>query len=230
MIVLSLNIRGIGGPLKAASFRRLLENSKPDLIFLQETLASDLLSRDFVHHFRSSWVTAAASSLGNSGGLLVAWDPDLFVLRPFLSKGGILLTGRYLPTGQEMAFLNVYGPCSNRPLFWKLLAESGLLSLPNLILGGDLNIILAAGEHWGGPFLPGPTEASYRELFASNNLIDVQPPCLVPTWRNGRTGKEAIARRLDRFLVAEAFLTSSTFHPRGWSSPLSRITPRSSFS
>jgi hypothetical protein len=135
-----------------------------------------------VHHFLPLWVTAAASSLGNSGGLLVAWDPDLFVLRPFMSKGGILLTGHYLPTGQEMAFLNVYGPCSNRPLFWKLLAESGLLSLPNLILGGDLNIILAAGEHWGGPFLPGPTEASYRALFAANNLIDVQPPCLVPTW------------------------------------------------
>jgi hypothetical protein len=95
------------------------------------------------------------------------------------------------------------------------LAESGVLSLPNLILGGDLNIILTADEHWGGPFLPGSSEAFYRDLFASNNLIDVQPPCLVPTWRNGRTGTAAIARRLDRFLVAEAFLTSSS-SPSSW--------------
>jgi len=215
MTVLSLNIRGIGGPLKAASFRRLLENTKPDLIFLQETLASDLLSRDFLHLFRPNWISAAASSLGNSGGLLVAWNPDILSLRSFMSKGGILLIGLYQPTRQEMSFLNVYGPCSNRPHFWKQLAESGLLALPNLILGGDLNIILSADEHWGGPFLQGHLEASYRALFAANNLTDIKPSCLAPTWRNGRSGNEAIARRLDRFLVAEAYLTSATC-PSSW--------------
>jgi hypothetical protein len=211
MIVLSLNIRGIGGALKTASFRRLLETTKPDLIFLQETLSTDLLSRDFVHRFRPSWFSAAASSIGNSGGLLVTWNPDLFELQPFLSCGGILLKGRFLATGQEVAFLNIYGPCTNKPFFWNKLANSGLLSLPNLILGGDLNFILKADEHWGGSFLPGPTDSSISELFTSHNLIDIQPPCLVPTWRNGRSGSEAIARRLDRFYVADSFLTSSNF-------------------
>jgi exonuclease III len=38
MILLSLNIRGVGGHLKAASFRRLLSHISPDIIFLQETL------------------------------------------------------------------------------------------------------------------------------------------------------------------------------------------------
>jgi hypothetical protein len=146
---------------------------------------------------------------------LVTWDPDIFELRSYLSTGGILLKGRFLATGQEVAFLNVYGPCSNKPYFWNQLANSGLLSLPNLILGGDLNFILKAEEHWGGSFQPGPTEATYREIFATNNLIDVQPLCLMPTWRNGRTGSEAIARRLDRFFIAEAFLTSQIL-PATW--------------
>jgi hypothetical protein len=99
----------------------------------------------------------------------VTWDPDLLELRSFLSSGGILLKGSFLATGQELAFLNVYGPCTNKPLFWNQLADSGLLSLPNLILGGDLNIILSADENWGGSFLSGPTEATYKELFDSNN-------------------------------------------------------------
>jgi endonuclease/exonuclease/phosphatase family metal-dependent hydrolase len=215
MVVLSLNIRGIGGTLKVASFRRLLERTKPDIIFLQETLSADKKARDFVHQFRTSWVTAAVSSIGNSSGLLVAWDPSLFDLRPFLSCGGILLSGCCLASKLEMALLNIYGPCSERPQFWSQLADSGILSLPNLILGGDLNIFLSADETWGGSYLSGPTEAYYKELFASNNLIDVRPTRLTPTWRNGRTGPDAIARRLDRFLVADGFLSTSGL-PSSW--------------
>jgi hypothetical protein len=67
----------------------------------------------------------------------------------------------------------------------------------------------------GRTLLAGIYGGLLQELFASNNLIDVQPPCLVPTWRNGRSGTDAIARRLDRFLVVEAFLTSSS-SPSSW--------------
>jgi hypothetical protein len=139
----------------------------------------------------------------------VAWDPSLFELRPFLSCGGLLLRGCCLATKLELALLNIYGPCSERTLFWSQLADSGILSLPNLIVGGDLNIFLAVDESWGGSHLPDPTGAHYKELFAINNLIDIRPTRLTPTWRNGRTGPNAIARRLDRFLVADGLLAST---------------------
>jgi hypothetical protein len=114
MLVLSLNIRGIGGTLKAAYFRRLLERTNPVIIFLQETLSVDQKSRDFMHRFCPFWFSSAVNSIGNYGGLLVAWDPFVFDLAPFLTIGGILLVGRYLVTNQELAFLNVYGPCVDR--------------------------------------------------------------------------------------------------------------------
>jgi hypothetical protein len=111
--------------------------------------------------------------------------------------------------------LNCYGPCSDRQKFWTQLADSGILSLKNLIIGGDLNIILAADEAWGGSYLPNSSEDFYKALFAQHNLIDVRPSRLSPTWRNGRIGTDAIARRLDRFLVAGNFLSSPVL-PSSW--------------
>jgi hypothetical protein len=41
------------------------------------------------------------------------------------------------------------------------------------------------------------------------------PTRLSPTWRNGRLVHDAIARRLDRFLVADSYLSSSVL-PSSW--------------
>jgi len=92
MLLVSLNVRGIGGTLKVASIRRLLEHTRPDIIFLQETLVNEQKTRGFIHLFRPSWVSSLVNSVGTYGGLLVGWDPNLFSLDPFLTVGGILLT------------------------------------------------------------------------------------------------------------------------------------------
>jgi hypothetical protein len=208
MIVLSLNIRGIGGTLKTASFRRLLARTKPDLILLQETLSTDYLARDFIHRFRPSWFSAAVSSIGTSGGLLVAWDPSLYTLTPVLSCGGLLLRGICLATTVEFALLNIYGPCSGKSSFWSQLEDSGLLSLNNLIIGGDLNLFFEIEESWGDVHLPEPSGLRFKEIFSNHSLLDIRPTILSPTWRNGRSGPNAIARRLDRFFVSASLLTS----------------------
>ena len=49
----------------------------------------------------------------------------------------------------ELSILNCYGPYLNRDTFWSAVASAGLLSLPNLILAGDLNLTLNASEIWG---------------------------------------------------------------------------------
>jgi exonuclease III len=92
MLLLTLNIRGIGGTLKDASVRRLLDQTRPDIVFLQETLVHEQKDRYFMHHLRPYWVSSVVNSVGTSGGLLVTWDPNLYELVPFLTIGGILLT------------------------------------------------------------------------------------------------------------------------------------------
>jgi exonuclease III len=54
MLLLSLNLRGIGGTLKAASVCRLLDRTRPDIVFLQETLVHEQKARDFMHYLRPS--------------------------------------------------------------------------------------------------------------------------------------------------------------------------------
>jgi exonuclease III len=83
MILLSLNIRGVGGTLKAASFQRLLDHVRPEIIFLQETLVHEQKARDFVNMFCPSWVSCVVNSLGTSGGLLVSWVLIFLVLNLF---------------------------------------------------------------------------------------------------------------------------------------------------
>jgi hypothetical protein len=43
---------------------------------------------DFLNVLRPSWVLTAVNSLGNSGGLLASWDPNLYDLVASLTCGG----------------------------------------------------------------------------------------------------------------------------------------------
>lgn len=93
MILLSLNIRGVGGALKKASLRRLIDTIHPSIIFLQETLVDAPCSRSFINGLNPAWFASVVNSVGTSGDLLVAWDPALFDFKDFICCGGILLYG-----------------------------------------------------------------------------------------------------------------------------------------
>jgi endonuclease/exonuclease/phosphatase family metal-dependent hydrolase len=215
MILLSLNIRGVGGPLKVASMRRLLSKTSPDILFLQETLVSEEKARLFVNSFRPDWMVCVVNALGKSGGLLVAWDPKVFILTPFLSCGGILLTCFCVSDKRRINFLNVYGLCTERKRFWEKVEGKGLLAKGDLIIAGDLNFTSSVVEVWGATALLDPLAAFFKEIFLRNQLIDILPAEVAPTWRNGRCGADEILKRLDKVLVSEDLLLSFD-HFRTW--------------
>jgi hypothetical protein len=78
MILLSLNVRGVGGPHKLPSLRRLLSITKPDIVFFQETLVDEVKARNFMFSLCPLGVLVRLVSVGKSGGLLVAWNPIIF--------------------------------------------------------------------------------------------------------------------------------------------------------
>jgi hypothetical protein len=99
--------------------------------------------------------------------------------------------------------------------FWDSLADSGLLSAGNLILAGDLNITLSAEEVWGSTNFSVSMADHLKAVFKSKNLVDIRPDRMVPTWRNGRQGSQAIAKRLDRCLISESLIISKDYY-RSW--------------
>jgi hypothetical protein len=96
MILISLNIIGVGGPLKSASLHRLLNRTHPDIIFVQETLVDELRARSFLTSLIPNWYTCVVSLVGKFGGLLVSWDPSKFDLTSYIRCGGLILTGTSL--------------------------------------------------------------------------------------------------------------------------------------
>jgi len=186
MILLSLNIIGVGGPLKLASMRRILERTHPSIIFLQETLVDASAARYFMHLLNPNWMTCAASSMGNSGGLLASWDPFLFDFLLILSPGGILLFGTCFELNSFINLLNVYGPCAKCKVFWEQLDDFRLLATKNLILSGDLNLTTSPKELWGEKALIDPLLSYFNHIFYKNSLVDLKPTELLPTCINGR--------------------------------------------
>ena len=45
----------------------------------------------------------------------------------------------------------------------------------NLIVGGDINLILKAEEKRGGTFLPDPNRETLEEIMEQCNLLDIPP-------------------------------------------------------
>jgi len=149
MLLLSLNIKGVGGPQKTSSMRRLLNKTIPDIIFVQETLVDEMRARSFMSTLRVDWYTCAVSLVEKSWGLLVAWDPSKFDLKSYMCCGGLLLTSTSFELKQQFSFLNVYGTYIDKKALWEKVGDRGLLSLKNMVVAEDFNFTLNEGEIWG---------------------------------------------------------------------------------
>ena len=75
----------------------------------------------------------------------------------------------------------------------------------NVILGGDLNLIVSKKQNWGSLARHDGLGSLLVPLFESKELVDLQPLKLMPTWRNNRSGDQAISKRLDIFFFQKIF-------------------------
>ena len=116
-----------------------------------------------------------------SGRYFVTWNPLVADLQVYDSGGGILLEGRIIGFNEQVHLLNIYGPYDNHRVFWEATVNSGLLLLPNLIMGGDLNFTQSSKEVWRKGLPCDSLSSFFISMFGSSKLQDIAR-VLSPTW------------------------------------------------
>ena len=127
------------------------------------------------------WEACSVDSEGQTRGLIAIWNHRKCKLTPYKTREGILLEGRIQGFKETIRLLNVYAPYKYSRVFWENVEASSFLSLPNLIMGGDLNFTMFSHENWGMMSLVDMLASFFQAIFRRNNLIDIIPPKLSPT-------------------------------------------------
>jgi exonuclease III len=111
------NVRGLGDLDKRKVVRDALVSAAPSVICLQETKLRDV-DTFTAHTFlppSHAGTYHAVDSDGSHGGMLTAWDPNVFSLTFFISRRHTLTTVLSSTISDHcIAVTNVYGPSDHR--------------------------------------------------------------------------------------------------------------------
>nr|GFA44458.1 RNA-directed DNA polymerase, eukaryota [Tanacetum cinerariifolium] len=112
MNLMSLNIQGLAQKAKKDWVKELCYNNKVNFLTLQETK----MEKVDLFNIKACWGNincdyVVSPSVGNSGGILCVWDPNLFykenstVLDFFIA-----IMGNWLPNNKKLLVISVYAP------------------------------------------------------------------------------------------------------------------------
>jgi len=113
MKITSYNVRGLGGFEKREEVRRFVQDKRPFVVCLQESM----LSTVDVFTVKSLWGSDCCgysyqASTGASRGLITMWDPSVVEVWCSMSYRHVLIIkGKEILTGQNFIVAIVYAPC-----------------------------------------------------------------------------------------------------------------------
>jgi exonuclease III len=140
----SWNVRGLGDHDKCVSISADISSAKPNILALQETKLDHIASSKASSFLPSSLRDFhAVDADGSSGGLLTAWDANLFVCSASTSSRHLLSLDLSLTVvNSSFRFTNVYAPCdrSAKADFLIDLASHDPGDSRPWIIAGDFNL------------------------------------------------------------------------------------------
>eukprot|EP00253_Pinus_taeda_P025838 PITA_25838 len=201
---------GFANKTKKLALRDWIQNSKADIVFLQETLGKGVEVEAMLKTLVPGWVFSAIDASGHSGGLAIGCkEGRIKVINQWGSKNALGMEVLTPVSPRTFTILNIYGPCQGRESFWLDMMAKSFMKASMLIVGGDLNFTMGRAETWGPTAREDPLTDFFHKLIEDHHLADPHPIKLKATWRNRRVGEGRIAKRLDRFLLSEDLISNA---------------------
>jgi exonuclease III len=125
MIVISLNVRGVGGAPKSLALKRLFDLVKPDIVMIQETMvdgnkAREVFSKKKMYGIYVRWIQKVCL-----GGYCLHGIPKKANFNAFFTPAGILLEGFVKQINKNLKLVNCYGSYADRQSFWNIIKRMG---------------------------------------------------------------------------------------------------------
>eukprot|EP00253_Pinus_taeda_P031845 PITA_31845 len=153
-----------------------------------------------------------SESRGASRGIATLWNHNIWKqTTDTVNQYWIKVTLESLTDNKRIVIYNVYAPSQYRDkeqCQTSLKADIDEEEINNIILGGDINLILHSNERRGGCFPHDPYRTWLETIMQDHDLVDIAPKNHKFTWNNHRLGKDNIMERLDRILVNVSLLSS----------------------
>ncbi|GJR52037.1 RNA-directed DNA polymerase, eukaryota [Tanacetum coccineum] len=198
----------LGSKAKKDWTRELVGKYKVNFLSLQETKMEDISSMDAKFIWGNSrFEHITSNAIGNSGGILCIWDPNIFLKdQHTISDNFVAISGTWIPSNSKLLIISIYAPQSrsDKRLLWGYI--SSLISRwqgDSLVLG-DFNEVRSEIERRGSVFNVYGA-ADFNDFISNAGLIDIQLEGYSFTWSHPSACKIS---KLDRFLVTEGFFSA----------------------
>ncbi|GJY90861.1 RNA-directed DNA polymerase, eukaryota [Tanacetum coccineum] len=206
MNFMSLNIQGLGHKAKKRWIQELCSKNKINFVALQETKSEsiDLFSIKALWG-NLSFDHAMSPTVGNSGGILCVWDPNMFITEHVSSYDYFLaVMGTWSPSATKLLIIFVYAPqeLTEKRHLWDYLRSMIDRWDGETIILGDFNEVRSNHERFGSSFNTQGANV-FNNFISMAGLIDLPLGGYSFTWTHKSASKMS---KLDRFLISEGLL------------------------
>jgi hypothetical protein len=124
----SFNCRGLAGPLKKPSLKRMTLTEHLDVLLLQETLGEGVEVENRLPFLLPDWSFITFDSIGRFGGLAIGWNcRTVKVLNHWGFEFGLGIIVFSKELEDPLNIVNIYGPCHNIGLYWDTVFNKSFL-------------------------------------------------------------------------------------------------------
>ena len=203
----SLNCQGLGSFQKRRDVFQYLRQKEYNIYFLQDTHFDKMSERQIRAEWGYECVFASKNTRSRGVAIMLNNNFDFKLKKTIKDDQGNFIIVVLHTSGKDIVLVNMYGPNRDNALFFQDIQKRvEELHIPNVIMGGDWNLVLNPGLDYHNYKNLNNEKAQEKviEMISELELVDIwrefNPDVRRFTWRRQNPFQQS---RLDFFLVSD---------------------------